>query len=326
MLTWGLLGTARINRLLIPAIRGSARSEIVAVASRSPARAASYATEWQIPVTTTYEGLLARPDIDIVYVPLPNSLHAEWVIRAVEAGKHVLCEKPLALSVEGVDAIAAASRQHARCVAEGFMYRHHAQTARILDLLAAGAIGRLRTVTSAFTFPRSRDADIRLDRTLGGGSLWDVGCYCVSLAQLLAGAPPSDVSGVRQSGATGVDEMFFGTIAYENGVTCQFHCGFRAAYQTFLRLVGTEGVLDVHRPFRPGPREHLLLQRDGRVEEVVVDGAVMFADEVADMEDAALGLRPPRITLAESRLHVGTLAALYRAASLHPSRSSTPRI
>ena len=313
-LRWGLLGTARINRLLVPAIRNSSRSELAAVASRSPDRAAAYAAEWQIADTTTYAGLLARADIDIVYVPLPNSLHAPWTIRAVEAGKHVLCEKPLALTAADVDAIEAASRRHRRVVAEGFMYRHHAQTARLQSLVAEGAIGSLRTITSGFTFTLTRDADVRLDPALGGGCLWDVGCYPVSLAQLLAGAPPAEVSAMRQDGPTGIDEMFAGTIRYANGVTCQFHCGFRAVHQTFLRLVGTEGVLEAHRPFRPERREHLLLTRGGHVEEVAVEGNAIFADEVADMEDAALGIRAPRISLDESRMHAATLAALHRAA------------
>jgi predicted dehydrogenase len=314
MLRWGLLGTARINRLLIPAIRASGRSEIVAVASRSEQRASEYAAEWHIPDSTSYDGLLARTDIDIVYLPLPNSLHAPWTIRAVEAGRHVLCEKPLALSATEVDAVEEASRRHRRIVTEGFMYRHHAQTARIQSLLAAGAIGALRTITSGFTYAQSRDADVRLDPTLGGGSLWDIGCYPVSLAQLLAGAPPVDVSGLRQDGLTGVDEMFAGTIRYRNGVMCQFHCGFRATHQTFLRLVGTDAVLETHRPFRPERREHLLLTRAGTVEEIVVEGGAIFTDEVADMEDAVLGIRPPRISLTDSRMHVATLEALHRAA------------
>lgn len=323
-LRWGLLGTARINRLLIPAIRASARSEIVAVASRAEARAAAYAREWDIPESTTYDGLLARPDLDIVYLPLPNSLHAAWTIRAVESGKHVLCEKPLALSSAEVDAVAATSRRHGRIVTEGFMYRHHAQTARIQALLAAGAIGVLRTITSAFTFAQNREADVRLDPALGGGSLWDVGCYPVSIAQLLAGAAPLDVTGMRLDGQTGVDETFAGTIRYENGVISQFHCGFRATHQTFLRLVGTDGVLDAHRPFRPEPREHLLLTRGGHVDEVVVDGAAIFADEVADMEDGVLGIRAPRITLAESRMHVATVEALHHAARHGRRTTVTP--
>ena len=314
MLRWGVLGAARINRQLIPAIRGSGRSGLVAVATRDPARGAAYAEEWQIPRATSYEELLADDAVDIVYVPLPNSLHATWTIRAVEAGKHVLCEKPLALSVKDVDAIAAAAAKHRRVVTEGFMYRHHAQTARILDLLGSGAVGEIRTITSAFTYLQSRQPDVRLDPALGGGSLWDVGCYPVSMAQLLAGAAAVRVAGWQRRGSTGVDESFAGSIVYANGIVCQFHCGFRAAHHTFLRVGGTAGALSVRRPFRPERDETLSLERDGGVEEVAVHGAAVFVDEVADMEDAVLGVRPPRITLAESRRHVETIAALYETA------------
>jgi predicted dehydrogenase len=314
-LHWALLGTARINRLVIPAIRASARSTLVAVASRDAGRAAVYAREWSIPrVFASYEELLDAADVDIVYIPLPNSLHAEWCIRAVARDKHVLCEKPLALTAADVDRVAAAASARGRTVAEGFMYRHHAQTARVRDLVEHSAIGALRLIVGGFTYPQSRAADVRLDPALGGGCLWDVGCYPVSIAQHLSGAPPVRVSGSKAMGPTGVDEVFAGAVTYANGVVCQLHAGFRAAYQTVLRLVGTEGVLEVERPFRPGPREVLHLRRGETVEDVAVEGSPGFVDEVIDMEDAALGIRPPRITLAESRLHVATLQALHRAA------------
>lgn len=315
VLNWALLGTARINRLVIPAIRASARSTLVAVASRDLARSKAYAAEWSIPrALGSYEDLLDTPEIDVVYIPLPNSLHAEWCIRAVERGKRVLCEKPLALTASDIDRIAAAASTRDRTVTEGFMYRHHAQTARLRELVENGAIGAPRIILRGFTYPRSRAADVRLEHALGGGCLWDIGCYPTSLAQYLSGAPPVRVSGSKQMGPTGVDEAFAGTLTYANGVVCQFHAGFRAAYQTVLRLVGTDGVLEVDRPFRPGPREALRLQRGGRVEDVVVEGSPAFVDEVIDMEDAALGIRPARITLAESRLHVATIEALHRAA------------
>ena len=313
-LRWGLLGTARINRLLIPAIRASQRSEVAAVASRERARAAAYAREWQIPHAATYAELLARSDVDVVYVPLPNSLHVEWTLRSLAAGKHVLCEKPLATSARDVDAVARAARRAGLAVAEGFMYRHHAQTARVLTLLRDGAIGELRSIHTAFTFTQDRAFDVRLDPALGGGALWDIGCYPVSLGQLLAGAPPARVSGTHQLGPTGVDEAFAGLIQYANGSVCQFFCGFRATYHTFLRIVGTSGVLHVDRPFRPSPLERLRLERGGRFEEMTVEGSPIFVDEVVDMEDAILGIRAPRLTLEESRLHVATLEALYRSA------------
>jgi predicted dehydrogenase len=315
-LHWALLGTARINRLLIPAIRSSSRSTLVAVASRDLARADAYANEWKIDwAFGSYEELLDAADIDVVYIPLPNSLHAEWCIRAVEREKHVLCEKPLALTATDVDRIAAAASTGDRTVTEGFMYRHHAQTARVSELVENGAIGTLRVILGGFTYPQSRAADVRLEPALGGGCLWDVGCYPVSFAQYVSGAPPVRVSGWKQIGPTGVDEAFAGTLTYENGIVCQFHAGFRAAYQTVLRLIGTDGVLEVERPFRPGALETLRLQRGGSEERIVVEGSPGFVDEVIDMEDAALGIRPARITLAESRLHVATIEALHRAAT-----------
>lgn len=211
-LRWGLLGTARINRLLIPAIRASARSVVAAVASRAASRAQAYAREWGIPgALGSYEALLGS-DIDILYVPLPNSLHAHWTLAALAAGKHVLCEKPLALRVDDVHAVAAAAAAHRRVVTEGFMYRHHARTQRVEELLAAGAIGELQLVAGTFSYRRSRAADVRLDPALGGGALWDVGCYPVSFAQMCAGAEPRLAIGWHHTGPTGVDEQFAGTV------------------------------------------------------------------------------------------------------------------
>jgi predicted dehydrogenase len=314
VLRWGLLGTARINRFLIPAIRSSPRSAVAAVASRDPRRCEAYAAEWRIPRAAGYEDLIGDPSIDIIYNPLPNSLHASWTVRAVDAGRHVLCEKPLALDPADVDAIAAAAARGGRVVTEGFMYRHTAQTARILELLRGGAIGELRAIESVFTFQQNRSPDVRLDPALGGGSLWDVGCYPVSVSQLLAGAEPLHVRGRAVTGPTGVDEHFTGRIEYANGVVASFSCGFRADHRTALRAAGTEGELIVERPFRPEPVERLRIEGSRRAEEIVVHGNPVFADEVADMEDAVLGLRPPRVTLAESRRNVETIVRLYAAA------------
>ena len=188
-LRWGLLSTARINRLIIPAIRASARSEVTTVASRSLEKARAYAAEWNIPrVLGSYEALLDDPDIDVIYISLPNSLHVEWTVRALEAGKHVLCEKPLALSVADVDRIvAAAVARTGRTATEGFMYRHHPLTHAVEAIVKSGRLGAIRGFKGAFTFPLTRDGDVRLDPALGGGSLWDVGCYPVSYTCLLAG-------------------------------------------------------------------------------------------------------------------------------------------
>jgi len=312
-LRWGLLGTARINRRLIPALRASVRSRLVAVGSRDRARAAAYARDWDIPEAHgSYDALLASP-VDIVYNALPNSLHVPWTLAAVAAGKHVLCEKPLALTPTDVDAVITASRTAGMVVAEGFMYRHHAQTAAILDTVRAGAIGEVQVVSSGFSYLRQRPDDVRLDPALGGGVLWDIGCYPVSLAHLITGRP-ARVVGLMRSGPTGVDEAFAGTLACRNGAIAQITASFGAAYQAFLRIVGTCGTMAVDHPFRPGPTGQFRIERGDRVESVTVNGNPLFVDEVTDMEDAVLGRRGQLLTLEESRAHAATLAALHQSA------------
>jgi len=312
-LRWGLLGTARINRRLIAAIRASARSAVAAVGSRDGARAAAYAREWAIPAAyASYDALLDSP-IDIIYNALPNSLHVPWTLNAVAAGKHVLCEKPLGLHAREVDAVIAAVGHSGVVVAEGFMYRHHAQTTTIQKALEAGTIGDIRTITSGFSYLRDRPADVRLDPALGGGALWDVGCYPVSMVLLLAG-PAAEVAGIQRLGPTGVDEEFAATLRHRNGVLAQVSASFAATYQASLRIVGTHGTIAIDHPFRPGAIEHLRLERDDRLETLTVHGNAIFTDEVTDMENAVLGLKAPALSLAESRVHAATLAAMYESA------------
>jgi predicted dehydrogenase len=313
-LRWGLLGTARINRHLIPAIRATGRSAVYAVASRSAGRAASYAAEWNIPQSLPSYDALLDSDIDVVYVPLPNSLHVPWTVRALEAGKHVLCEKPLALSATDVDCVAQAAARSGRVVAEAFMYRHHALTLRVQQLIADGAIGQPCSIAGAFTYLRNREHDVRLDPDLGGGALWDVGCYPVSYAQLIAGAAPARVSAAQTLGPTGVDEEFAGRITYVNGVTAEIEASFRSEHRMAMRLSGTSGAIEIDRPFRPAPSDHVRLVRNGIVTRIDVEGAPIFVDEVRDMEDAVLGVRPSRVALAESRLLAATITALQAAA------------
>jgi len=312
-LRWGLLGTARINRRLIPAIHASARSAVAAVGSRDAVRAAAYAREWNIPAACgSYDDLLAAP-IDIVYNPLPNSLHVPWTLRAIAAGKHVLCEKPLGLTASDVETVAAAAHAAGVVVTEGFMYRHHAQTATILETVQAGTIGDVRLVVCGFSYLRDRPHDVRLEPALGGGALWDIGCYPVSMAQLIAGAPVQ-VAGLQRIGPTGVDEEFCGTLAYRNGAMAQISASFAAGDQAFLRIVGTRGTIAVDRPFRPERTEQLRITRDEGMDTLTVTGNPIFEDEIADMEDAVLGIRSPRLSLEESRLHAATLAALHESA------------
>jgi predicted dehydrogenase len=314
-LGWGILGTARINRMLIPPLRVSPGNRLIAVASRDLARGEAYAREWEIGrVHGSYEALLADPEIDCVYIPLPNHLHAEWTIKAARAGKHVLCEKPLALGVEDVDAMAAACRDAGVVLAEAFMYRHHPQTLKVKALLDEGAIGRLRFLRGSFTFPLTRPNDVRLRPEWGGGCLWDVGCYPLSFARFLVGAEPLEVHGFQVLGPTGIDETFAAQARFPGDVLFQLDAGFRSPVRASMELVGTEGTLFVHHPWRPEQDHPLRLTRDGSTEEILVPGEDRFLLEIEDLAAAVRGERAPRVSLADTRANVAALVALQRSA------------
>jgi predicted dehydrogenase len=313
---WGLLGTARINRALVPRMHDMPRHAPVAVASRDGARARAFASEWEIPrAYGSYEEMLSAHDIDAVYVPVPNALHAEWTVAAIRAGKHVLCEKPLTTSLADHDAVEAAARATGRVVTEAFMYRHHEQTQRVVTLVASGALGAITLVKGAFTFWLSREHDVRLDPWLGGGSLWDVGCYPVSYARTILGQEPVEAMGMQQPSSAGVDLTFAGQLRFPSGTVLQFDSGFRAHFRTSIEIVGSEGVLTIPNAFKPGPRETLHLRRGDETRPVEIEGSPLYSGELEDMADAILLGRPPRITLADSRGNLQAILALYRSAS-----------
>lgn len=313
-LRWGLLGTARINRSLIPAIRASARSRLAGVASRSLDRASAYAAEWEIPAPYgSYESMLADPDIDAVYIPLPNHLHVEWTLRAIAAGKHVLCEKPLALLPSDVDRIAGDARRAGVAVAEAFMYRHHPLTIRVAAMVKDGRIGRLRAIRGTFTFMLTRPNDVRLVPEWGGGSLWDVGCYPVSYARLLAGEPIA-VGAQAIHHPTGIDMAVAGSLVFRDDVVGVFDCGFGAHFRTFVEIAGEDGVITLETPFKPGAEASLRITTGEDVETVAVPGESLYLGEVQDLEAAAFDGRPTRVGLDDSRGNIATLVALHQAA------------
>ena len=315
-LRWGLLSTARINRAIIPPLRASARNRVTAVASRDQATGEAYAREWNIArVHGSYEALLADPDIDVVYISLPNHLHVEWARRALLAGKHVLCEKPLALRPAEVDQLAETARQTGRVVTEAFMYRHHPQTLKIKELAAGGAIGELRLITGTFSFTLTRPQDVRLNPEWGGGALWDVGCYPVSFARWVAGAEPEVVFGQQVTGRSGIDELFLGQLQFPGQVHARFDCAFCLPYRAHLEVVGTTGSLEVTQPFKPGAPAAFTLRQGDQTETITVPGPDdLYLGEVEDLADAVLLGRPPRISLAESRGNAAALAALLDSA------------
>ncbi len=315
VLNWGLLSTARINRALIPAIRSSKRNRLVAVASRRTDTAEAYAREWKIErALGSYEALLADPEIDVIYNSLPNNLHAEWSIRALQAGKNVLCEKPLALTPEEVDRMADAAKQSGKVLAEAFMYRHHPQTLKVQEIVESGQLGKLQLIKGAFTFMLKREGDIRLDKETGGGSIWDVGCYPISYTLMLTGAEPGEVSGWQRIGSGGADVLFTGQMRFANDVIAQFDSSFISPGRSFMEIVGEDAALEVPVPFKPRAVEKMTLLRGDKEETIEVRDGELYIGEVEDMADAVLQGKAPRIGLEDSRRTVATIVRLIEAA------------
>jgi D-xylose 1-dehydrogenase (NADP+, D-xylono-1,5-lactone-forming) len=312
----GLLSTANINRMLLGGARIAEDVEVVAVASRSGDRAASYAAEHGIArAHGSYEALLGDPDVDAVYVPLPNSLHVEWSIRALEAGKHVLSEKPLTRHPQDAEAAFDAADRAGRVLAEAFMWRHHPQARRLQELAGEGLIGRLRLIRAAFSFDlfgAGRPDDVRLQADLEGGGLMDVGCYCVSAMRLLAGEPES-VSGRRIDGGDGVDVRFTGTLAFAGGVLGSFDCGIDRVARSELELIGEAGSLFVADPWH-SRAAGIELRRPGAVEQIAVAQADPYACELEDFAAAVHAQRPHPFGRADAVGQARTIAALYHAA------------
>ncbi|MGE5249363.1 MAG: Gfo/Idh/MocA family protein [Bacteroidota bacterium] len=314
-LRWGLLSTARINRALIPPLRASKRNQLLAVASRGEEGAQSYARQWNIPrAHSSYEALLADPEIDVIYNSLPNHLHAEWTVKALQAGKHVLCEKPLVLSLEEMEEVERASRETGRVVTEAFMYRHHPQTLKVKEIVDAGLLGPLRYVRGSFTYTLTRQGNFRADAERGGGSIWDVGCYPISYARMLAGAEPVEVFGRQVIGAGGADMSFIGEMRFPGDVFAQFDSSLLWQFRVQMEVVGTEGWIRVENPYKPGRGEHILLGRGDQNERIRIPGRELYIGEVEDMADAILKGTPPRISLADSRANLAAILALLESA------------
>ncbi len=324
ILNWGLLSTAKINRALIKPLNASKRTRLLAVASRSQSSAKAYAREWKIPrAHGSYEALLADPEIDVIYNSLPNHLHAEWTIKALRAGKHVLCEKPFALSLAEVDEMISVAKKTGKVLAEAFMYRHHAQTLKVKEIVDSGALGKLQLIKGAFTFTLTRAGNFRFVKEMGGGSLWDVGCYPISYARMIVGEAPVEVFGWQVEGAAlsgskgpgGSDESFIGQMRFANGIHAQFDSGFKSPARSYMEIIGSDAVLKIPVPFKPG-RKNTLYLLDGYMEKKInVTGSDLYLGEVDDMCDAILLNKPPRIPLSDSRGNIAVILAFIESAN-----------
>ena len=310
---WGIISTAHINRLVLAGARESDRVEMVGVASRDQARAEAYARQHGIErAYGSYEALLEDPDIDAVYISLPNSLHVEWSVRSLEAGKHVLCEKPLDRRPEEVGRAFDAAERSGRILMEAFMYRHNPQTARLTKLVADGAIGTLRSIRAAFSFSLDEVENVRLAADLDGGALMDVGCYCVSGSRLVAGEPER-VYGEQVVGESGVDVLFAGTMRFPGDVVAQFDCGFVLPDRDELEVVGSEGSLFLDDPWHARTPVIEVRREDG-VEEVALEPQDSYRLELENLGDAIAGSAEPLLGRADAVGQARAIAALYRSA------------
>jgi D-xylose 1-dehydrogenase (NADP+, D-xylono-1,5-lactone-forming) len=308
-LRWGILSTANITDKLLDS---GTDQEFVAVGSRDAARAEAHAREKGIArAHGSYEALLADPDVDAIYNPLPNALHVEWSIRALEAGKHVLCEKPLSRRPEDVDRAFDVAEREGRVLAEAFMWRHHPQVARARELLDGGAIGDLRIIRAHFAFVAADPEDIRLQPSLDGGGLMDVGCYCVSGCRTLAGAEPERAWAELVPGGHGVDVALAATLRFPGDVLAHFDCGVSYPGGSLLAAAGTEGSFALADPWHGNDAVIELRRADGSVERVEAGPANSYALELADFEAAVRGERPPLLGRADALGQARTIAALY---------------
>jgi predicted dehydrogenase len=312
---WGIVSTADINRKVIPGAKASSKVDLVGVASRTQERAEQYASWWEIPrAYGTYDSLLADPEIEAVYISLPNTMHCDWSIRAVEAGKHVLCEKPLSRHPDQVAAAFEAAERAGRLLSEAFMWRHNPQTARLKELVDGGAIGDLRLVRSAFSYGLYDEDNIRLRTDVEGGALMDVGCYNVSGSRFLAGEPER-VWGEAWYGPSGTDWVFTGTMRFPNDVIATFDCGTALPDRDELEAIGSEGSLFLDDPWHCNVPV-IEWRREGKpTERIELEPQDSYRLELENVSDAIRGEAELLLARNDATAQARVLEALHRSAT-----------
>lgn len=314
---WGILGTARIGlRAVIPAIQQCINGTVIGIASRSSSKARETARSLGIRNSyASYIELINSPEIDAVYIPLPNNMHREFTILAAEKGKHVLCEKPLALNSSECEEMIHACEHHRVWLMEAFMYRFHPQIAKLKEMTDSGSIGRVAAFRAAFRTGQSDLSDIRFQRDLGGGSLMDVGCYCVNVMRLLAGAEPTVVLGIgRFDEKTGVDETFTGILRFPGLELGLFDCGFRSTLHQRLEVIGDKGTLEVLAPFLAGDSPRIIRYGTG-AEELTFDTANSYKLMVEHFNQSILDDHAPRFPPIDGLNNMRVIDALFESAT-----------
>jgi predicted dehydrogenase len=316
---WGVLGTARIGiEKVLPAMQSGKACQIDAIASRDPSRARSAAAALHIPkVYGSYEELLADPEIDAVYNPLPNHLHVPWSIKALQAGKHVLCEKPIGLSSAEAQTLVVEAKRHPRLqVMEAFMYRFHPQWRRAKQLVGDGKIGELRTIQSFFSYYNTDPDDIRNRAESGGGGLLDIGCYNISLSRFVFGREPQRVSGsVEFDPKFKTDRLAAAILDFGNG-TSTFACSTQLAPYQRVNIFGAEGRIEIEIPFNPPPDRPCKMwhQRGEHIEEIVLDACNQYTLQGDAFSRAILADTPAPTPIADSVDNMRVIEAILQSA------------
>jgi predicted dehydrogenase len=315
---WGLVSTARINQKVMPSIKRSDRGELTAVASRDLKKAKKYARKNNIPhYYGSYEELLASPEIDAVYISLPHHLHKEWSIKALNAGKHVLCEKPFALTVEDVDEMFAAATANNKILQEAFMYLHHPQMKILSDLLAEKVIGDVQLVRAFFSFRLDNFNDIRMVPEYGGGSIWDIGVYPISFAQFVFGEPPEAITAAKISDIeNSIDLSLFATLEYSSDRMAQIGSSFSTPYYTAAEIFGTNGHIILPSPFNNLEKVRRIEWVDAKDKKhtIRVPKKPLYDGEIENMHDAILNSKPALVTHEQTRNHIKTVLEILEAA------------
>jgi xylose dehydrogenase (NAD/NADP) len=308
-LRWGILGTAQINQKIIPLLKQSQVSTLSGISSRDADRAREYANKWEIPTAYAgYEALVNDPTIQVIYNSLPNHLHFEWSLKALQRGKHVLCEKPLTIESAQIPILQAEAIKNGVVLAEGLMYQHHAQTSEIIKIVAGLSLGKLKHIRAHFHSVLPLNDRIRLHPELGGGVHWDIGCYLVNLIQLIANETPKSILSWARKGENGEIEALSASLGFPSGVTSNLECSFYGPRKEGLDLVFEDGWMSVARPFKPTEKEEIqvVLNRNPRTI-TIEDPMSPYAREIADFEGAVLSGLQPRISLNESYRTIQTI-------------------
>ncbi len=311
---WGIVSTADINRKVIPGMQASEKVKLLAVASRERERAEEYAREWKIErAYGSYAELFADPEIEAVYISLPNTLHVEWSIKALKAGKHVLCEKPFTRHPKEAKKAFDVADKAGRILSEAFMYRHNPQTKKLKQLVSEGAIGQLRLIRSVFSYALYDDDNIRLRTDVEGGALMDVGCYNVSGSRLLGGEP-EHVFGEAWYGPSGTDWVFTGMMRFTGDVIATFDCGTALPERDELEAIGSEGSLFLDDPWHCD--EPLIeLRKDGEVQRIELQQEDSYRLEVENVSDAIRGEAEPLLGREDALGQARVLEALHESAT-----------